>query len=159
DELGCDLGVALGTSLRPAILDRDGATLDPPEFMQSRHKSCRPSTPGRRVRAYKPDRRQFARLLRARRERPRGRRTAECDQQLPPSDGDCHTLLPREVRRKRYYATSVLSYTGGAGEAHAGHMQRGIARPTTFAFLSQNIAPAAPAPPESGRKHLLKFAV
>src|SRR6516164_3195849 len=37
-------------------------------------------------------------LLRARRERPR-RRAAECGQQFPPSDGDCHTPLPREVRK------------------------------------------------------------
>src|SRR6516225_2272040 len=29
-------------------------------------------------------------LLRARRERPRGSRAAECSQQFPPSDGDCH---------------------------------------------------------------------
>src|SRR5215813_10387145 len=35
---------------------------------------------------------------RSRRERPR-RRTAECSQQFPPSDGDCHTLLPCEVRK------------------------------------------------------------
>src|SRR5262249_21106431 len=38
------------------------------------------------------------RLLRTRRERPRGRRAAECGQQFPPSDGDCHTPLPCEVR-------------------------------------------------------------
>src|SRR6516164_2190987 len=38
-------------------------------------------------------------LLRARRERPRGRRATERGQQLPPSDGDCHTPLPREVRK------------------------------------------------------------
>ena len=31
--------------------------------------------------------------------RPRGRRAAERDQQLPPSDGDCHTPLPCEVRK------------------------------------------------------------
>jgi len=37
-------------------------------------------------------------LLRARRERPRGRCTAECGQQFPPSDGECHTPLPCEVR-------------------------------------------------------------
>jgi hypothetical protein len=64
---------------------------------------------------------------------------------------------------ERYHAMSVLSpnHAGpGAGGAHAGHrLQRSIARPTTFAFLSQKIAPAAPAPPESGRKHLLKFAI
>src|SRR6516162_10685811 len=33
------------------------------------------------------------------RERPRSRRAAECSQQFPPSDGNCHTPLPREVRR------------------------------------------------------------
>src|SRR5262249_39371493 len=38
-------------------------------------------------------------LLRARRERPRRRRAAACDQQFPPSDGDCHTPLPWEVRK------------------------------------------------------------
>src|SRR5262249_18359191 len=47
-------------------------------------------------------------LLRARRERPRSRRTAECGQQFPPSDGDCHTPLPCEVRRERYHATPRL---------------------------------------------------
>src|SRR5262249_17902636 len=37
--------------------------------------------------------------LRARRERPRRRRAAECGQQFPPSDGDCHAPLPCEVRK------------------------------------------------------------
>ena len=31
--------------------------------------------------------------------RPGGSRAAECDQQLPPSDGDCHAPLPCEVRK------------------------------------------------------------
>src|SRR5262249_8013951 len=31
-----------------------------------------------------------------RRQRPSGRRATECSQQLPPSDGDRHTPLPRE---------------------------------------------------------------
>ena len=42
---------------------------------------------------------EHLRLLRARRERPRSRPAAERDQQFPPSDGDCHTPLPREVRK------------------------------------------------------------
>src|SRR5437899_9951998 len=46
NELGRDLGVALGAALRPAILDRDGATLDPTEFAQACHKSSRPWTKG-----------------------------------------------------------------------------------------------------------------
>ena len=72
DELGRDLGEALAASLRPAILDRDGATLDPAEFAQPLHKSGGPLAPGRRrARAQEPDGRQLRRLLRARRERPR----------------------------------------------------------------------------------------
>ena len=48
--------------------------------------------------------------LGARRERPHSHCAAECDQQFPPSDGDCHTPLPREAPEgKRYHATSVLS--------------------------------------------------
>src|SRR6516225_4410272 len=38
-------------------------------------------------------------LLRPRCERPRCCRAAECGQQFPPSDGDCHTPLPCEVRK------------------------------------------------------------
>jgi hypothetical protein len=37
-------------------------------------------------------------LLRDRRERPSGS-AAECGQQFPPSDRDCHTPLPCEVRK------------------------------------------------------------
>jgi hypothetical protein len=39
DELGCDLDKTLGTAFRPAILDHDGAILDPAEFVQSLRKS------------------------------------------------------------------------------------------------------------------------
>ena len=50
DELGRDLGVALGAALRPAILDRDGAALDPAEFAQSLPQK-RPSMDSRPKRA------------------------------------------------------------------------------------------------------------
>src|SRR5262249_11963428 len=60
---------------------------------------------------------------------------------IRPSRARCvNGTIPRHER--------AVLHTGGAGEAHAGHMQRGIARPTTFAFLSQKIAHAAPAPRE-----------
>src|SRR5262249_3452289 len=50
----------------------------------------------RRIISQKPN--AIPALMRARRERPRGR-AAERDQQFPPSDGDCHTPLPCEVRK------------------------------------------------------------
>jgi hypothetical protein len=46
DELGRDFGEALVASLRPAILDRDHATLDPAEFAQPPLKSGDPTAPG-----------------------------------------------------------------------------------------------------------------
>src|SRR5262249_56214349 len=48
--------------------------------------------------AEEPDHRP-RRLLGGGRDWPRHRRAAECDQQFPPSDGDCHTPLPCEVRK------------------------------------------------------------
>src|SRR5262252_7725300 len=56
-------------------------------------------------------------LLRARCERPRGRRTAECSQQFPPSDGDCHTPLPCEVRKGNDTTPRVCSLA-----VHGGRM-------------------------------------
>jgi hypothetical protein len=77
DKLSRDLSGALGASLGPAILDRDSATIDPAKFAQSPHKGDNPLTLGRRrVRAQISDHRR-GRLLRARRERPGGRRAAE----------------------------------------------------------------------------------
>src|SRR5215831_16472771 len=46
DELGRNLGVALAASLRPPILDRDAATLDPTKFAQTPHESGGPMDPG-----------------------------------------------------------------------------------------------------------------
>src|SRR5262245_4323632 len=64
--------------LRPTILDRQGATLDPAEFAQSLNKGGSPCTPGRRsARSKEPNDRHLRWLLRPRRERPRDRRAAE----------------------------------------------------------------------------------
>jgi hypothetical protein len=41
--------------------------------------------------------------------RPSGDRTAKCGQQFPPSDGDCHTPLPREVRKTNDTTPSACS--------------------------------------------------
>jgi len=59
-------------------------------------------------------------LLRPRRGRPRRCRAAEYGQQFPPSDGDCHTPLPCEVRKgndSRHERAVPNSAAPGAGEA------------------------------------------
>src|SRR5262245_40470842 len=78
DKLSRDLGEALVAALRPANLDRDGATLDPSEFAQPLYKSGDPlALDQRRGRTQEPNGWQLRRLLRPRREWPRGRRATE----------------------------------------------------------------------------------
>src|SRR5262249_6820672 len=97
DELGDNLSGALGSTLSPAILDRDRPTLNPAEFAQSLYKSCGPLALGRRrCRAQVPDDWQLRRLLRMRRERPRRCGAAKRSYQFPPSDSDRHVALPCE---------------------------------------------------------------
>src|SRR5262249_5477334 len=83
----------------PAVFDRHVPAFDIAQFTEpfaeSGHEFCDCFW---WTRIKKSNHRQ-RRLLRARRERPRGRRAAECGKQLPPSDGDCHTPLPCEVRK------------------------------------------------------------
>jgi len=90
-QVSCEVGQPIILILRPAILDRHILAFDVPAFADALpecgHKTC--SVGGRRA-AEELDYRH-RRLLRARSQRPRGSRAAECDQQLPPSDGDCHT--------------------------------------------------------------------
>src|SRR6516164_339973 len=84
NELGCELGEAFAASLRPAIFDRDGATFDPTEFAQSLHKGSGPLALRRcSPRAEQSDGRGL-RLLRTRRDRPRGCRPAEQRDELAP---------------------------------------------------------------------------
>src|SRR5262245_57279653 len=85
DEFSRELGQALGASVCPAILDRDGAPFNPAKFVEPLHKSSGPRCPGRRRRRPQiADGRQLARLLRPRRERPRRRRAAEQRDELAP---------------------------------------------------------------------------
>src|SRR5262249_35742252 len=71
---------------------------------------------------------QLTRLLRATCERPRGRGAAERDQQFPPSDGDCHTPLPCELRKGTNTTSPACRlYVQGAQDA-AAHSLEPIAR-------------------------------
>src|SRR6516165_588080 len=72
---------------------------------------------------------RLSRLLRARRQRPRRRRAAECDQQLPPSDGDCHTPLPREVRKHKDTTPRACSLKKGRMACFVG-LRRGETLPS-----------------------------
>src|SRR5262249_44803063 len=83
NELRGDFAVALIASFRPAVLDRDGTTLDPAEFVQSLHKSSNPLAHGPSgTHAQEADGRHLA-LLRVRRERPCGRPAKQRDELAP----------------------------------------------------------------------------
>src|SRR6516165_1525467 len=103
DELSGNLAEALGTSLRPTILDRQGATLDPAEFAQSLNKGGCPCTPGRsRARSKEPNDRHLRWLLCPRRKRPRRRRATEQRYELAPP----HHSITLSARRTRPAGTS-----------------------------------------------------
>src|SRR5215813_14815064 len=78
NELGGDLGHALSAALCPAILDGDGATLDPTEFVHPIQEGGDPlALDASCSRAEHPYRWQPCRLLRSRHERPCDRHAAE----------------------------------------------------------------------------------
>src|SRR4029077_915199 len=104
DELCRAFSVAFGAALRPSILDRDGATIDPAKFLQARDKRCSPWTKAGRIRAQKAYCGQLARLLRICGHRPSQRAGDGFDEFAPPhqpSGARGHqtsTLRPRRLR-------------------------------------------------------------
>src|SRR5262249_46837636 len=83
----------------------------PTEFVQSLHNRSDIATPRRtRGRAQDPDGRQLRRLLRARRERPRGCRTAEQRDELATPDASCHLIPPAEGWCGPTIAQSVATF-------------------------------------------------
>src|SRR5262249_37222389 len=73
DQFGGNLSETLAAALRPANLNRDVATFHPTEFAQPLHECGEPLALDQgRGGAQESAGRQLARLLRARRERPRG---------------------------------------------------------------------------------------
>src|SRR5262249_858532 len=125
DELRGQRRKSIALTRRPAEFGRYVAALDIIGFAQAHTE--RPHTGPIQVErsAAEVSDHWHRRLLRPRRERPRGRRAAECGQQFPPADGGCPMVavmrpFPREVRKtQRYHATSVLSPT-------ARHPARGL---------------------------------
>jgi hypothetical protein len=90
---GLRLGLSRGhgsqttlSALKTGSIGRDfgGAAFDPAELAQVRHKSRRPRTEGRSIRAQEPDRRQLASLLGSHSQRPRGCGAAEQADELAP---------------------------------------------------------------------------
>src|SRR5262245_55717299 len=101
DEFSHDLGEMLDPPLRPAILDRDRAILNPAEFTQSLHKRADPTVvEGRRVGAQEPDSRQFRWRLGARHQRPRRRPAKHRDERAP-----VHSMTS-SARAMRAFGTS-----------------------------------------------------
>jgi hypothetical protein len=85
-ELGDDLGEALGASLRPPILNCNGAPLDPTEFVQAVNKNLDPWFRGRGFRWDEEPNDRYRALLRVRCERPN-----RC------SPNKCHELAPSHM--------------------------------------------------------------
>src|SRR5262249_900488 len=85
DELSSDLGEALVSAFRPAILDDHGPPFDPTQLVQTLRESGGPLDLSRsRGRAREPNGGQPGRLLRARCQRPRRCRAAEKRDELAP---------------------------------------------------------------------------
>src|SRR5215470_2064285 len=77
NELGCELGEAFAASLRPAILDREIAAVDPAEIAHSLHEGGGPLALRRRAARSEQSDGRHLRLPRSRSDRPRRRRAAE----------------------------------------------------------------------------------
>ena len=95
-EIGSKRGQSIVLSVSPAIVQGDVPTFDESGIIQALpdHRDEGRVDGGRTGAEYANHRHRG--LLRPRRERPRGRRAAECGQHFPPSDGDCHAPLPCE---------------------------------------------------------------
>src|SRR5262245_29760178 len=132
------LVVRLGLTERESVFDREVLTLDVTKIPEPSSQCLNEvGETGRREIA-----KTHHALLRPRRQRPRDRRAAECGQQFPPSDGDCHTPLPREVRTGRIprHERAVLTARGGAHSRH--RLRRSAARGTLgLAFKSCLLCP------------------
>src|SRR5262249_31383513 len=113
DKLVCDLRVALVASFSPAHIDCNVATFDPTEFAQALHKSSGMLALGRRCRrAQEANRWELRCLLRARRERPRGRRAAEERDEFAPSHSITSSARASSVGgTSRLIALAVLRLT------------------------------------------------
>ena len=98
NQFDCNLGGLLVASTRVSIIDRDGAAIDPTKFTQPPHKTGNKiAHGGRRGRAKESNFGQLRRLLRARRQRPHGRRAAEqCDELTPLQLTELHALAPSQ---------------------------------------------------------------
>src|SRR5262245_56725709 len=93
-QIGCEVGQSVVLVLRPAILDHDILALDVAGFTnplpEGGQITC---TIGKRRTAEEPDHRH-RRLLCARRERPRGRRSADRGEECSSFDVACHADPP-----------------------------------------------------------------
>src|SRR5262245_23519840 len=118
-QIGCEVGQSVGLVLRPAILDRHILALDVAGFTKALPKcgqiAC---TISKRRAAEEPDHR-WRSLLRARRERPRGRRTAdERDELAPPhsiTSSAATSSLSGTVRPKAFAVLRLIASSNVVG--------------------------------------------
>src|SRR5262249_11845011 len=96
--------------LCPAILNREVATVDPSEFAEPLYKSGNPlAVYRRRGDAQEPDGRQFAWLLRPRRERPCRRAAKQRDELATPN----HSITSSARARKDSGIVRLMALAAG----------------------------------------------
>src|SRR5262249_9175220 len=99
DEIDCERRKVPVLVLRPAIFNRHVLPLNIADFRETPPNGLQAVGSTFKRSWGKESDHRHRRLLRLRPERPRRRSAAECGQHFPPSDGDCHTPLPCEVRK------------------------------------------------------------
>jgi hypothetical protein len=91
------------TTFCPAILNCEVTTVDPSEFAEPLNKNGNSLALNRRVGTQESDGRQFARLLRPRRQRPRRRCAAQKRDELPSSQSiELHSVPASQGRIAGY---------------------------------------------------------
>ncbi len=95
-------------AFRPAVLNGDGATVDPTELAQPQYESIGPWKPNGRGHAQETDSWQLACRLRRRCERPSNCSPRKRRYERSPSNADCHSPYPLQCR-ERYHTVNGSS--------------------------------------------------
>src|SRR5439155_27351576 len=140
---------AIESAFGISVLDTDVLSLHPSEVAEALAECLVPGPRfGGRERRQKPDPGDFCRLLRARRERPRGGAGEQCNELAPFHRSPCHRDRAPAIRRNRadhsglmlaarftlahFSVSSIKSFPKSAGDNGIGTLPRPMIRPLTL---------------------------